>query len=345
MKYLRTGGVFLWVIMMLVSCSSKTYLAVTGTPSKVLADGTPDFSDMQNWAAHPWKKDPSDSVPKPLRKQYAPDTSVDVFFLYPTSYLDKAMPYGLNAPIDNAAINNTTDNASILYQASIFNASGRVFAPRYRQANYYAYFPTDTAAAIAAFDLAYQDIKAAFAYYMANYNNGRPIIIASHSQGSTHAKRLLKEFFDGTELQPKLVVAYLAGMPIAPDYLQHIKPCTTPTATGCICSWRTFKEGHIDSFVQKETYTAIVTNPISWNADTPLVSRKANPGGVLRNFNKIIPGVANAEIHNGVLWTVKPHFFGNIFFNTTNYHIADFNLYYLSVRNNAKQRVNAYWHK
>jgi hypothetical protein len=44
-------------------------------------------------------------------------------------------------------------------------------------------------------------VKTAFLYYLQHYNNGRPIIIASHSQGATHGKRLLKEFFDGKELQ------------------------------------------------------------------------------------------------------------------------------------------------
>ena len=55
-----------------------------------------------------------------------------------------------------------------------------------------------------------EDVKAAFQYYLEHYNNGRPIIIASHSQGTTHAKRLLKEFFDGTALQHQLVAAYLS---------------------------------------------------------------------------------------------------------------------------------------
>ena len=62
---------------------------------------------------------------------------------------------------------------------------------------------------IQAFELAYQDVKKAFEYYLEHYNNGRPIIIASHSKGSTHTIRLLKEFFDGKQLKEKLVMAYL----------------------------------------------------------------------------------------------------------------------------------------
>jgi len=334
--------VLLLVIAFFGNCKSaqKTQTVTTSNSFEV-----PDYSNINNWAAHPWKYDPSDSLSKALRKNYHPDSTVDIFFLHPTSYLDKSMPFGYNAPVNDVELNKKTDGASILYQASIFNEAGRVFAPRYRQANYYAYFPTDTAAALAAFDTAYEDLRAAFEYYLQHYNNGRPIVIASHSQGSTHAKLLIKEFFDGKPLQSQLVAAYLVGMPIEPDYFTNIPACTSPAQTGCVCSWRTFKKGRTDTFIQKEKFTAIVTNPLTWDAAKPEVSRKENKGSVLLKFNKLVPCVAGAQVHEGVLWTVKPHFFGNIFYTNPNYHIADYNLYYLSVRQNVQQRINAFLKK
>ena len=173
-----------------------------------------------------------------------------MFFLYPTSFLDKDFQSGWNARIDDEIINRKTDQTAVLYQASIFNSAGRVFAPRYRQANYYCYFTHDTAAALAAFDLAYTDIKAAFQYYLDHYNNGRPIIIASHSQGTTR-KTIDARIFRWQTLTKQLVAAYLAGMPVQPDWFSDIPACTSPGQTGCFCSWRTFKKGYTDSFVQK----------------------------------------------------------------------------------------------
>ncbi len=307
--------------------------------------GVPDYSRLDHWAAHPGKKDPSDSIPKPLRAAYHPDTTVDVFFLHPTTYLDKEKTLGPNAPIDDAYLDAKTDHSTILFQASIFNAAGRVYAPRYRQANYFSYFPkdaADTIAAINAFELAYQDVKAAFLYYLEHENHGRPIIIAAHSQGSTHGKRLLKELFDGKPLQDKLVVAYLVGMPLEPDYFTVIKPCTTPAQTGCACSWRTYKEGYKSGYVQAEKFTAIVTNPLSWDASVANVDRSANKGSVLLKFNKVLEHNVNAKVSGGVLWTSKPRFFGNIFYSSKNYHIADMNLFYISMRENAKLRAAAF---
>ena len=223
-----------------------------------------------------------------------------------------------------------------------------MYAPRYRQANDFAYLPhtaEDTAHAIAAFDTAYNDVRNAFIFYMQHYNNGKPIIIAAHSQGSTHAKKLLKEFFDGKPLQQQLVAAYLPGMPIEPYYFSSIPACNTPEQTGCVCSWRSFKKGYNDSFVLREKYISIVTNPLTWDSANPLAARRLNKGAVLLNFSRIKPHNVCAEIHNGVLWTSKPKFFGNIFLHSKNYHIADYNLFYMNVRENAVERAKEFLKK
>ena len=70
------------------------------------------------------------------------------------------------------------------------------------------------------------------------------------------------------------------------------------------------------------------------------MDRKLNDGSLLYKFNKVIPSLAGAINHEGVLWTPKPKFFGNFAIKTKNYHIADYNLYYLSIRKNAALRVN-----
>jgi len=336
--------IFLLGCMLLMACSNRYHQFASQYTFKS-PDGHPDYSNLDDWAAHPYKHDPSDSVPRSLLDGYRPDSSADVFFIHPTTYTAKERPFGWNAPVDDADLNAKTDYSTILFQASIFNAAGRVFSPRYRQASLSAYYPKnadDTAHARAAFELAYQDVKAAFLYYLQNNNNGRPIIIASHSQGTTHAKRLLKELFDGKPLQSRLVVAYLIGMPLEPDYFSTIAVCATPLQTGCACSWRTYKEGYTPEFIKQEKFISVVTNPLTWNTGLPLADRSLNTGGVLLNFNKPIKKVANANVGKGLLWTEKPHFFGNFLLRSNNYHIADMNLYYLSIRENVKQRVGAF---
>lgn len=333
-------GIISLIMFTAVSCSKQI---IPSEPYKFRAkDGKPDYADMNFWAAHPWKWDPSDSIPEPLRPSYKKDSLADVFFLYPTSLID-FKDERWNAPADDEAINKKTDYSSILYQASAFSEKARVFAPRYRQANLKAYYTPDTVKANKAFDLAYTDIKEAFLYYLLHYNKGRPIIIAAHSQGTTHAARLLKEFFEGKELQSKLIAAYLVGMPLPVTYFTVLQPCTDSSQTGCFVSWRTYKKGHIDpKYVAKEKFKSVVTNPLLWTNSEAYAQFNLNKGGVLTNFNKVRVAVVDAQVHGNVLWSSKPEFFGNFLLRTKNYHIADINFFYVNISDNVKTRIRSY---
>jgi hypothetical protein len=332
----------MWLLALVVfSCSKKNYASLeeyhfTGTDVK------PDYSNLNYWAAHPWKKNLSDSIPKPLRKDFVKDSTVDVFFIHPTTLTAKN-DTRWNAAINDAAINSKTDYSTILYQASVFNEKCRVFAPRYRQAHLRAFY-IDKTEAVPYFDTAYTDVKNAFEYYLQHFNNGRPIIIASHSQGTKHAARLLKEFFDNKPLQSKLVCAYIIGLPVPENFFTSIPSCKDANSTGCVVSWRTYKRGYTEPyFVAKENFKAIVVNPLSWNQDTSFVTADKNTGGVLLKFNKIIPHVVSANIHNNILWTSKPDVFGKLFYTKKNYHVGDINLFYMNIRQNVKTRIGAFW--
>ncbi len=329
------------ILFLFVECSKKNFSLRSEYQFKSLTK-KPDYSDLNYWAAHPWKKDPSDSVPKPLRSFYQHDSTVDVFFIHPTTLIENNDPRW-NADIDDAALNAKTDYTTILYQASVFNEKCRVFAPRYRQAHLKSFFIPD-AVSKKYFDIAYEDIKAAFIYYLTYYNNGRPIIIASHSQGTKHAGRLLKEFFEGRPLQKKLVCAYIIGLPIPTTYFTILQPCKDSLSTGCFVGWRTFKSGYTEpNFIAKETFRSVVINPLSWSSDTGYFSAAYNKGGVLKKFNKLIPNTVSAEIHNNVLWASKPNVFGKFLFTKKNYHIGDINLFYMNIRENVAARITAYF--
>jgi len=328
--------------MFFAGCAPK-YKQFIGQYTTTATNTAPDYSDLYYWAAHPWKKDPSDSVPKPLRKDYAVDSSADVFFLYPTTFTDRE-DLRWNAGINDAAINAKTDYSPILYQASAFNGY-RVFSPRYRQAHIRAYFSTDSVNTKAAFDTAYADIKTAFNYYMAHFNNGRPVIIASHSQGSTHAQRLLKEFFDNTPLSRQLIVAYLAGMYVPDHYFTSLSSCSDTSKTGCICSWRTFKRNYEPDFVVKEKGSCMITSPLTWTTTGEYAAKTLNQGSILLKFNKIRTHVTDAQIHDGVLWIGKLHVPGGFLIRKKNFHIGDINLFYLNIRNDVNRRVTNYQHQ
>ena len=95
--------------------------------------------------------------------------------------------------------------------ASVFNSTCRIFAPRYRQATLSSFLDVDTESGRRAMDGAYADVRAAFQHYLSFQNQGRPFLIASHSQGGWHAIRLLQEFVEAKPLAEKFVAAYCLG--------------------------------------------------------------------------------------------------------------------------------------
>lgn len=331
------------LLIFLLACSDKYQAYKTQYQFKSAA-GRPDYTQLDYWAAHPWKKDPADSIPAALQNEKR-DSSADVFFLHPTTFTKKKDRQQPNALIDDPMINAKTDYSSILYQASVFNADCRVFAPRYRQAHIWNFYREDKVAAEKAFDLAYADLRESFIYYLEHWNKGRPVIIAAHSQGSLLAERLLKEFFENKALKKQLVAAYIIGWPVPKKYFTDISICADSLQTGCICSWRTLRRNFVPTYLRNEKGDAYVTNPLTWTTGNEYASRKLNRGSVLTNFEKIYPHTTDAQISNGLLYVKKPKFPWSFFFFTRNYHIADINLYYLNIRQNIRQRIAAFQSK
>lgn len=319
--------------LLLWGCATKP----SGTFQSASTPIAPDYSQTSSWAALPTQEDPADLTPDGLRDRQATATA-DVFFLHPTTYTGKPGDNLWNSPTGNTDLQKRILEGPIQFQASAFNAAGKVYAPHYRQAHLEAYFTKDTTSARQAFDLAYNDVRRAFEYYLEHYQKDRPIIIAAHSQGTTHAKRLLKEFFDGHPLQKRLVAAYLIGIPVRNTDFSHLQPCTDSLDTGCYVSWRTFRRG-----TKKEPEPAvIVTNPLLWDTTKAFAPRTLNEGAVLRPFEKVRPNNVSAEVRGPVLWSSKPQFPGSFLMLRRNYHVGDLNLFYVNIRNNAVQRVEAF---
>ena len=305
--------------------------------------GAPDYSQLSYWAAHPDKDDPADLIPKGLSSTPQEELSADVFFVHPTIYTGKPKEGQWNASLSDTKLNKKIDDGTIQYQASAFNQAGKVYAPRYRQAHLSAYYEADSTTATRVFELAYQDVKNAFQYYLDHHRQGRPFIIASHSQGTTHTTRLIKEMIDEHDLAKDLIAAYLVGMPVPKSMYTSLGPCQSANDTGCLISWRTYKTGFVPD-KERLAKDLILQNPISWTTDDVLAGKEKHQGAILRNFDKVLTQATDAQVLPGlgILWASKPKFPGSFLFTTNNYHIADINFYYVDVRENSKARAEAY---
>ena len=127
--------------------------------------------------------------------------------------------------------------------------------------------------------------------------------MASHTQGTEHAMRLLRDYFNpetnaGKHLLKRLVAAYLPGMPIYKSVWQkhfpYIKICDSPSSLHCVASWNTLAydsknvSTRASNFILRSSAESaddmpICTNPLTWKSrldfeDDSCVSREYNKG-------------------------------------------------------------------
>lgn len=306
------------------------------TPSK------PDYSQERYWSALPWRVDAPDEVPNDEEYKDRQDIAVvDVFFVHPTTLTAKDGVW--NADVNNEKLNQKVDKLPVKHQASVFNGSARVFAPRYRQANYEAFMTLGTNNSNQALLLAYQDVREAFLYYLENYNEGRPFIIAGHSQGTFHAIELVKEFIDTTALLEKMVSAYLVGMPVNVDDFQNCKPCEEMGETNCFVTWNTMKKKSYPKFYKEYFQNAVCHNPLSWEMNEYYCEAECHQGMVPREFKKLVKKQYGAKVHQGILWVDAVKIPGIPFTKLVkNWHIGDYNLFYGNIRENVNFTVENY---
>jgi len=323
--------------MSLLFLSCKTHYK-TAQFSTLQTPKAPDYSQTDAWAVLPGNypsvfdfRSPEDSTKR-----------ADVFYIYPTLFSDPKNT-GWNADVFNAEIRKEVWQQAVKYQASAWMDAGRLFVPFYRQAHYRIFVDPYKKGGEPAWELAYQDVRRAFQYYLDHHHQDRPIIVASHSQGSMHAKRLLAEFFDDQPLQEKLVAAYLVGTKIEENQYNSLPALWKPDAVGGILSWNTYKKGKLPKRFDTWFKGGLTSNPITWDR-TQKTSSNTHKGVLYRDL-EIYPQSLRVERLDGMLWSTVPYVPKRFLLKLIkNYHFADINLFWEDIRQNAILRVNS-WYK
>jgi len=324
-------------------------LSTPGKPfDEIQSPPAPDYDNPDFWAALPDRVDNADIVPDGSGEEDNQVTAMfDVFYVHPTSYIFGS---NWNAAADDWLAGLITDLSMLPQQAAVYNGVARVYAPRYRQASQGAQVnPMSQADLDKALALAYDDVQRAFDYYLEHYNNGRPFLIASHSQGTTHTVPLLQYLFkEHPKAATRMVAGYLIGNTVVEARLKPYLPvCDTPTRTGCYLSWNSIAEGGDDSHWQS-TGKPVCVNPLSWRRDGVKIGREHNLGSlpITGPFFLDAPDkkTTGARCENGILWIDVPTASGySLFlFPGGGYHAYDYNLFWINIRANLRERTQAW---
>jgi hypothetical protein len=286
---------------------------------------------------------------------------VDVFFVHPTTFFGTG---GWNQALDDSSTNQLTDMFVLRGQAAVFNGCCKIYAPRYRQATIYS-FMDNSGSGKQALQLAYEDVERAFDYFIEHYNQGRPFILASHSQGSVHVRTLLERRITGTALRERLVAAYPIGFGIDRELMAKAVPdvpvCESADQIGCVVTWNAVGP-HAQAW--GDPRKNICVNPLTWRTDGAAAEASLNLGGVAyagtfegtladvkgvpQDFIDAKPvlevRVADAQCVDGMLLVqeIRSKNYAARPMGRDNYHIYDYNLFHMNVRKNVEQRVAAY---
>lgn len=319
---------------------------------------------------------PFQTQPPPPPPQYAargawalwPDQgagAADIFYIHSTTFYSRR---SWNAPIGDSEADAEFRRDTAPNEAGPFLGAGAVYAPRYRQATLYSFFTQkyDGAAARA---LAYQDIKAAFAEFLAATDGERPIVVVGYGQGGLHALGLLAEVVDRDKsLRARLAAAYILGqatpMDLFGETLRTIGPCGDARDVRCVVSYVDFEKrfaGEMDRVRSRSMKWAspgalepaepplLCVNPLTWKNDEGYAPPERHVGAAsatglpLGSPPPALPRALGAQCVGGILVVDRPpqQFLRRRAAFGQKWRAQSFNLFYFDLAADARRRINA----
>ena len=313
--------------------------------------GTPtDYSDRNNWVSLPEN----------------PDREADTFFVYPSVYFNAAPDAPVIVPVDDEKLRAGVKN-NYVQAPQLFADITNLYEPYYRQSNLIAQLGKSPEEYLGLqLREPRTDIYAALDYYFEHCNQGRPFILAGHSQGSLMLKIALRDYFRAHPAYlERMVAAYLPGFSVTAEDLAvcpYLKFAECAEDTGVIVSWNTEGPENKNEYNCVVMKNALAINPLNWKRDDTYAPASANPGsripikdekGMVTGFHADRPGLLDAQLDTQrgvVVCTTKPDEYLVMAkpelrnpFGPASLHLLDYPGYWDSIRENVKTRINAYF--
>ncbi|MDE5759205.1 MAG: DUF3089 domain-containing protein [Allobaculum sp.] len=327
---------------MAIGCQSPSTLSPSTTSSltsssisfKETLDLKPtDYSQAANWAY----------------LGIGEDKEADVFLVCPTIDMKEET---------NMSLEDEENMASFLgalnMERGIYEEATTLYAPYYQQAAMMTY-DLDQETREAILEVAYQDVSNAFAYYLAHYNQGRPIVLAGFSQGADMCYRLMMEYFDDPKLQDQLVATYAIGWALTQemvDQYPQLKAAQEETDTGVIITFECEDESIDDTFILPAGIQTLSINPLNWKTDSTPASKEENEGACFTDYegNILEEDVALCGAYlapergslkvTDIVMSDFPAGIPNL--PEGSYHLYDYQFFYRNLQENVQKRLDAY---
>ena len=292
-----------------------------------------DYAAPQNWAYYGLGED------KP----------VDVFLICPTVDIESET----NSPEINDKLRESFAYALDL-EKGIYEETGRLFSPYYRQMSINAYrLPEEEFGQAEC--IAYRDISDAFRWYLDNENDGRGLILAGFSQGSEMCLKLLEEYF-GTEsaeaeaLRGQLITVYAIGWRVTEEMTEQypqIVPASGGDDIGTVVAFDCEDGTLTGTIVIPEGVRTMSINPLNWKTDDTPADKILNKGAVMGTGAEPVPGLCGAYIGRRgelVVTDIEKEDYppGLDIFPEGAYHVYDYLFFFTNLKENLATRAQAW---
>ena len=297
------------------------------------ADSVLDYSDPSNWSY--WAE--------------GEGKKADLFLLCPVVDLGEAG--NTNADVTNEDTRASFTGA-LNMELGIYNDVCTVYAPYYRQVTMPVY-DMEPAEADPFFEMAYQDVRAAFLYYMENCDPSRPLILAGFSQGADMSIRLMEEFFGDEQYASRLVADYAIGWRVTEEDVAnypHLKMAQAEDDTGVIIAFNSESEDTTGSLLVPEGVRTYAINPLNWKTDGTPADASLNQGACFTDYSgniaseipNLCGGYLDAERGTLKVTGIEKEDYPGVLFPDGVYHLYDYQFFFRNLQENVKVRLAAF---
>lgn len=309
----------------------------------LLITGAPDYSRTDMWY----------TCGTGTEGTVGQDRSADVFYITPTCIWDWKDSSGrtyhfmdVESPEQRAAVDGSNYLAF-----KMFEKSCNFYSPYYRQISMDSWFE-DSETIEERYRLAHEDVVRAFRYYMEHLNQGRPFILAGHSQGAKAVIELLKHTLTDAEYD-NMIAAYVFGFSVTEEESAEyplLKASKGALDKGIICYNSVSSPSAASRLFEGNS---ICINPLNWCTDATYAPASENLGSVFFSADgksdtlfRQVGARIDTQIQTLVIDGLDDdaYFIPVIaeLFPKGNYHVQELNLYFLNIQANLEDRIREY---
>jgi hypothetical protein len=211
-----------------------------------------DYGSDQNWLCRPGRHDACDidnsativaasGTVANETWQADPGAPIDCFYVYPTVSSDTTVNSDMHPDAPELGV--------VREQFARLASKCRPYAPLYRQVTVAGLVRSMTGTGFSLDrGLAFDDVRDAWHYYLEHDNQGRGVVLVSHSQGSFILIELIRQEIDGKPIQSRIISAIMPGAPLAVPKgkdlggtFKSMPLCHAANQVGCAIAFSTFR--------------------------------------------------------------------------------------------------------